>query len=190
MKQTEETTQSGPPVDTVVALAALYRAPDVFGAIVTEHAGADGRTVLLGYVTGPDPALGTGQIRRHLANQLPNHLIPEHVFILDELPLTHDGAYDVDALPLPSEEGAAADGYVAPRNQLESQLVDLMQEILGVEGVGVYDGFFALGGSSIMATRLASRIREKFDVDIALPDVLASPTVEELAVLVGGARKV
>jgi len=64
-----------------------------------------------------------------------------------------------------------------------------MKELLGVDQVGTHDSFFALGGSSILATRLAGRIREVCDVEVTLPDVLASPTVVDLAQLVVEARK-
>ncbi|MFI9848310.1 phosphopantetheine-binding protein [Nonomuraea sp. NPDC051941] len=173
-----------PQVDTVETLAALRRVPDVRGAVVTGYVGVDGRTMLLGYVTGPDPAVGTIRIRQHLSSRLPGYLIPDHLFVLDALPLTPEGDYDLSALPTPEADLGPADAHVAPRTPVERRLAEIFQELLGVSDVGVHDDFFALGGSSIVATRLAARVREVFAVEVSLVDVLAASTVDELARLV------
>ncbi|MGW0195691.1 phosphopantetheine-binding protein, partial [Nonomuraea sp. NPDC003201] len=76
------------------------------------------------------------------------------------------------------------DAHVAPRTPVERRLAEIFQELLGVGDVGVHDDFFALGGSSIVATRLAARVREVFAVEVSLVDVLAASTVDELARLV------
>ncbi|WP_176710465.1 phosphopantetheine-binding protein [Micromonospora sediminicola] len=189
MSQTEASIGVGLPVDPVETLAALYTVPDVLGAVVTAHVGADGRATLLGYVTGPDPAVSTARIRRHLAGQLPDYLIPEHVFVLPELPLTPAGDYDLSVLPLPGEPSGQDNGHAEPRTPMERRLAEIMQELLGVDRVGVHDEFFALGGSSILATQLATRIREEFDAPVSLVDVLAAPTVDELAQLIVETRE-
>ena len=170
--------------DQMEILAALRSVPGVDEAAVTEHAGADGRVALVGYVTGPDPASGTIWIRRHLATRLPGYLIPEHLSVLGELPLTPDGGYDLGALPPPAAEDEASDDHVAPRTPTERRLAQLVEQILGIDGVGIHDNFFSLGGSSVLAARLAAMICEAFDVELPLVEVLASPTVDELASLV------
>jgi acyl carrier protein len=173
------------PIDPAEILAALYDAPGVSGALVVERTAADGSPTVVGFVTGPDSATGGAQVRRHLAAALPEYLVPGRIVVLDELPLTADGDYDIDALPVLTEGAAAAtDDFVPARTPQEKQIADIMRDILGVDRVGAYDSFFALGGSSIMATQLAKEIREAFVVDVSLLDVLAAPTVEELALLV------
>ncbi|HEX6501169.1 MAG TPA: condensation domain-containing protein [Micromonosporaceae bacterium] len=173
-----------PMVDPVETVAALRDLPEVRDAVVTEYAEVDGRTTLLGYLTGPDPALGTATIRQQLMLRLPEHLIPEHLFVLDDLPLTADGEYDLGALPDPHADGDATDSYVAPRTPMEQQLVDILQELLNIERVGIHDSFFELGGFSLLATRLTTRIREIFGVELSLRDVFESPTVDRLAQLI------
>jgi acyl carrier protein len=184
ISDTDESTRTGHVVDPVETLAALRGVPDVQDAVVTESAGTDGTTMLLGYVTGPDPVLGTIPIRQYLTGQLPDYLIPEHLFVLDELPLTPEGDYDLSALPEPDENSGFADSYVAPRNEMEEQLAAAMKDLLPVARVGIHDNFFALGGSSFMATRLTTRIREMYDIEVLLRDVFAAPTVDELGQLI------
>jgi len=181
---TEEGSRPGPAVDPVETLAALRTVPDVCDAVVTAHVGMDGRTMLLGYVVGSDPTLGTIRIRKHLASRLPDYLIPEHLFVLDELPLTPEGDYDLSALPDPSAESSPVDSYVAPRTPMEHQLAEIVKELLAADRVGIHDSFFGLGGSSFLATRLTSRIREIFGVELLLRDVFASPSVDELAQMI------
>ncbi|MET9248905.1 condensation domain-containing protein [Nonomuraea sp. NPDC003709] len=170
--------------DPVETLAALRDGPDIQDALVTEHVAADGRIVLVCYLTGPDPALGTVKIRQYLLTVLSDALMPEHLFILDELPRTRDGDYDLDALPVPDEDGDPVDDYAPPSTPIEHRLVAIFEELLSVERVGVHDTFFELSGFSLLATQLASRIRDTFGIELSLRDVFGSPTVESLAQLI------
>jgi len=79
---------------------------------------------------------------------------------------------------------AARAPYAAPRNSLEAKLVELFEDMLGVGDVGIHDNFFDLGGNSLVATQLISRIREQFEVEIVLRALFESPTVAELSVAV------
>ncbi len=72
-------------------------------------------------------------------------------------------------------------GYVAPRNELEQEIVALWQELLGVEPVGIHDGFFELGGHSLLGTQLLSRVRETYRVDLPIRALFETPTVAGLA---------
>ncbi len=73
---------------------------------------------------------------------------------------------------------------VAPRNEVEQHLVDLFQELLGIEPVGVYDNFFQLGGHSLLGTQLIARLEDHFEIDLALPMLFEGPTAADLAVAV------
>jgi acyl carrier protein len=175
---------ASPAVDPIQAVSALRDAPGVRDAIVTGQADGDGATALLGYVAGPDPELGTMMIHNHMKARLPDHLVPRHLFVLDALPRTPWGSYDLRALPRPAGDAVGGDSYAAPRTPMEQQLTEILQELLDIDRVGIYDSFFELGGFSMLATRLLTRVRDAFGVQLAVRDVFESPTVDELAQLV------
>ncbi|MEU5691912.1 non-ribosomal peptide synthase/polyketide synthase [Actinosynnema sp. NPDC020468] len=111
----------------------------------------DGR--LVGYVEGSASA---DAVRAHAARVLPEHMVPSAVVVLDALPLLPNGKVDRAALPAPRWSTA---GYRAPTTQAETVLCGLFADLLGVERVGVDDGFFDLGGDSIVSIQLVSRAR-------------------------------
>ena len=173
-----------PSRDPLQTVGTLRDIPGVHDALVTEYPTADGRTVLVGYVAGRGPALDAAEVHQQLVNQLPDHLIPQHLFLLDALPLTAEGDYDLAALPKPDADSTPLDRYVAPRTPIECQLTEILDDLLDVDRIGVYDSFFELGGFSLLAAQLNSRIREKFSVELTLRDTFASATVEALAQLI------
>ncbi|OXM47307.1 non-ribosomal peptide synthetase [Amycolatopsis alba] len=129
--------------------AALITQPDVQDAVV---AAIDGR--LIGYVVaGKD--IDTALVRERLRAVLPEYLVPVAVLVLDALPLTGNGKVDRAALPAP--EFAASTTSREPRTEAENVLCGLFAEVLRLDRAGVDDGFFALGGDSILAMRLAAR---------------------------------
>nr|WP_244163876.1 condensation domain-containing protein [Rhodococcus koreensis] len=113
-------------------------------------------------------------------------MIPAQVVHLDTLPLSVNGKLDRKALPAPNLDTATAE-YVAPRTPAEVVVSDVFAEILGVERVGIHDHFFDLGGNSLVATRLVSRLRNALGVPVSLRDVFDAPTVGGLAQRLDGA---
>ena len=95
------------------------------------------------------------------------------------LPVTVQGKVDRRALPAP--EAAASGGQVAPRTATEAAVAAIWSELLGQPAIGVTDDFFELGGDSIVAIRLAARIRDDLKCPISLRDVFESSSVEQLA---------
>ncbi len=118
-------------------------------------------------------------LRRFLAERLPSGVVPGVVVVLPEMPLLSSGKVDRRALPAPQHGGEAA-GRIAPRNQDETLIATIWEDLLGNE-IGVHDNFFALGGHSLLATQLISRIREAFGVEVPLRDLFEQPTVAALA---------
>jgi non-ribosomal peptide synthetase component F/acyl carrier protein len=178
------TPDAGPAADTIQTISALRDVPGVRDAIVTGQAAGDEATALLGYVAGPDPELGTMAIHSHVKARLPDYLVPRHLFVLDALPRTPWGGYDLRALPRPAGDAGDGGSYAAPRTPMEERLTGILQELLDIDRVGIYDSFFELGGFSMLATRLLTRVRDAFGVQLAVRDVFESPTVDELAQLV------
>ena len=101
------------------------------------------------------------------------------VVVLDALPLTVNGKLDKRALPAP--EYLDVDRYRAPADPVEEMLAGIYAQILGVERVGVDDSFFDLGGNSLLAMRLATRIGTELGVDVPVETIFDEPTVARLA---------
>jgi acyl-coenzyme A synthetase/AMP-(fatty) acid ligase/acyl carrier protein len=151
--------------------AALIAHPKVSDAavIVTD----DQR--LVAYVVG-----GADDLRDALGCVLPEYMIPSTYIALDSIPLTANGKLDRRALPDP--EAGAADTYIAPRSEVEESIAAIWGQVLGLDKVGVEDNFFDLGGHSILAVRLISRLQTEYDLDLPVRVAFERPTVAPLAV--------
>ena len=122
------------------------------------------------------------QLRNALAEQLPDYMLPSSFVVLDEWPLTPGGKIDLHALPAPDSARSPERGtLVAPRTPVEQTLAAIWSELLGLERIGIHDNFFESGGHSLLATQLISRVREKFQVEIALRQLFERPTIELFA---------
>ncbi|MFE6613991.1 non-ribosomal peptide synthase/polyketide synthase [Amycolatopsis sp. NPDC057786] len=128
---------------------------------------------LVAYVVGSVEGL-----REKVAAKLPEHMVPSAFVVLDEIPLTPNGKLDRKALPAP--EFATSEGR-EPRNAREEALCALFADVLGVERVGIDDGFFTLGGHSLLVMRLVSRISASLGATVSVRDVFDAPTVAALA---------
>src|SRR5690606_18075290 len=142
----------------------------------------------LGYVVATDAFTGT-EWRSPLRDYLPEYMIPAAVIPLQRWPLTPNGKIDRKALPAaPSADDLQA-LYVAPRNDTESRIAQLWQELLGKPTIGVLDDLFALGGNSLTATRILSRINKQFGVQVSVRQLFLGPNVADLAVAVERAQQ-
>ena len=160
--------------------AALLRLPAVTGAVAWSDGKELRAAVALG-VDGDDAPSGE-VLRTGLGAELPEHMIPRSIVVLDELPLTGNGKYDrkkVAQLAVPDE----ALGSTRPRNDVEEALADILREVLAYDGtVGVHDDFLALGGDSVTATRFVAQTRELLAApELTVGDVFAKRTVADLA---------
>jgi alpha-ketoglutarate-dependent taurine dioxygenase/acyl carrier protein len=126
--------------------------------------------------------LKISELRDFLKKQLPDYMVPSAFMVLSALPLTPNGKVDRRALPAPDATTLAGETvFVAPRTPVEEVLTNLWAEVLNLERVGIHDNFFALGGHSLLATQLISRIRDTFQIELALRCLFESPTVAELS---------
>ena len=160
--------------------AALMSHPGVSQAAVIAREDRPGDRRLVGYVVAQsgqsaDPAL----LRCHVAQSLPEYMVPEAILVLEALPLSANGKLDRKALPAP-DVTASTNAWRAPRTPQEEILCALIAEILGVGRVGIEDNFFELGGHSLLATRLISRIRGMLGVELPLRSLFETPTVAGL----------
>lgn len=177
--------------------AALLDLEQVKEAVVDLRDGPDGEPQLVGYlvlqrsVGASQLALTTSSLRRALGERLPDYMIPSIFVMLDEMPLNVNGKIDRRALPTPEFTRPELENpYVAPRDELERDLVHIWEGILGVQPVGVHDNFYELGGHSLLVARLFAQIETELGRDghgelttgtLALGKFFRSPTVEQLA---------
>ncbi|WP_340018592.1 amino acid adenylation domain-containing protein [Paenibacillus sp. FSL H3-0457] len=161
----------------------LLRVEGVREAVVLVRSDANGQKALCAYYT-PDTGveLVVNDLRRALAQELPGYMIPSYFVELDRLPLTPNGKIDRKVLPAPEGEAGSGTEYVAPRNELETKLAAIWQEVLGLaKEIGVHDNFFDIGGHSLRATTLVSKIHKELNVDLPLRDVFRHSTIESMA---------
>jgi amino acid adenylation domain-containing protein len=160
--------------------AALAAHPAVREAVVDARPDGGGGARLVAWTVAHGAAPTTAELRAHLAARLPDFMVPSVFVAMEALPLTPSGKLDRKALPAP-EPAAGEDEYVAPRTPVEEVLAGVWAELLGVPRVGAADHFFALGGHSLMAVRLVSRIREAFGTEVPIVAVFRAPTLAGLA---------
>jgi amino acid adenylation domain-containing protein/non-ribosomal peptide synthase protein (TIGR01720 family) len=153
--------------------AALKQHPDIQDAIVIL---LPGLVQLVAYLVTP---VTPQDLRAHLAQTLPTHMIPAAFVALSALPLTPSGK--VDRLSLMQQyHPASPSSLSAPRTPTEELLVNLWTSVLGITP-GIHDNFFELGGHSLLATRLISQIRQVFGAEILLRHIFEFPTIAEFA---------
>lgn len=136
---------------------------------------------LIAYVVADGP-VSIAPLRDFAARWLPTYMLPTHVIQLDAFPLTINGKIDRRQLPVPdSFDDETLEGPVGP---IEQQLATVWMAILDRTGIGRHDNFFEIGGHSLKATRLISRIYREMGVKLALNDVFRHPTLAQMADLV------
>ncbi|HYW11353.1 MAG TPA: amino acid adenylation domain-containing protein, partial [Longimicrobium sp.] len=161
--------------------AALRRAGADDCAVVVRGDGGEAR--LVAYVAGDADA---ETLRASLRRRLPEYMVPDAFVGVDVLPLTPNGKLDRPALPAPAF-AAPAHTYVAPRTPTEEVLAGIWTEVLGREQIGVKDNFFKIGGQSLLAARVVSRIQDALDVEIGVVSLFEHPTIDEFVRLLSAA---
>ncbi|HEX2210651.1 MAG TPA: amino acid adenylation domain-containing protein [Longimicrobium sp.] len=164
--------------------AVLRRHPRVSGAIAVVREDVPGDRRLVAYVAGDADA---DELRAHLRAGLPEYMVPAAFVTMETLPETATGKIDPKTLPAPVYQ-ADEDRYVAPRTETEEAMAAIWADVLGVARVGVHDGFFELGGNSLLATRVASRVRRALGAEVTVRALFEGPTVAELAARVDALR--
>jgi acyl carrier protein len=152
-------------------------------AVVFAREDIPGDTRLVAYVIPAQPqAPATTVLRRYLQTWLPDYLIPSAFVFLESLPLTVSGKVDRRALPAPSGDRPEQDmPFVEPSTPTEIELAEIWKQILRVERVGLHDNFFNIGGHSLLAVQLVSRVNATFGVELSLRDLFGTPVLESVA---------
>uniref|UniRef100_UPI00209BE581 non-ribosomal peptide synthetase n=1 Tax=Rhodococcus erythropolis TaxID=1833 RepID=UPI00209BE581 len=162
--------------------SALLLHDSVSSAVVTVHADPATGDQLVAYVVPSAESGVDSQLLRVFASTLlPSYMIPAAVVVLSELPLNASGKLDRKALPEPAFEARL---FRAPSTEVEKIVAQVISDVLGVERVGLDDDFFALGGNSLVATQVTSRLGRALDTTVPVRTLFDAPTVEALAALV------
>jgi len=160
----------------------LERHPNVRRAVVQVNPVLDGEKQLVAYVAIDSQAgVGDEELRAYLAEKLPDYMMPSAFVVMDELPLTTNGKVDRSQLPELNEWNASQQEYVAPSTPLEELVCNIFAEVLKLKNVGATDNFFHLGGHSLSATRVISRVKEVVGPIVSLRDLFEAPTPALLA---------
>jgi amino acid adenylation domain-containing protein len=122
------------------------------------------------------------QLRQYLQSKLPEYMVPSAFVLLDTLPLTPNGKLDRKALPEPDLSRSEPEKDAITHTPIQEILTGIWSQVLSVEYIGINDNFFDLGGHSLFATQVISRIRETFQIELPLRCLFESPTIRELSV--------
>ncbi|OQX08969.1 MAG: hypothetical protein BWK80_47510, partial [Desulfobacteraceae bacterium IS3] len=163
--------------------SALFGYEAVERTLVLAHKTPDHEIRLMCYYTEKKP-IEIAELRMWLQRYLPDYMIPSFFVRLEEFPLNLNGKIDKKALPKPEDIIYAKIKYEAPANETEKKLAELWGEVLGLEKVGVNNPFFEIGGNSLSAIRIISRIYKAFEREISIQDFFAHSTVRKLAAFI------
>lgn len=150
------------------------------GVVVVKDEKKGGEKCLVAYVVA-DRKVSIVEIREHLSKQIPDYMVPSCVVQLDRIPVTANGKVDVRSLPEPDYNKNSKEDFEAPVNETETKLVEIWQDILGIDNIGTKDNFFELGGHSLKATMLAAKINKEFNKEIPLKEIFSNPTINKQA---------
>ncbi|MEV6135639.1 amino acid adenylation domain-containing protein [Nocardia sp. NPDC051990] len=162
--------------------AALLADERVARAVCVAHRGRTGDELVAYVVAAPDFSDNLDRIAllNALRRTLPGYLVPSVLMVLAELPLSPNGKIDRNALPEPVADRPFGQLTVEPRTEVERVLAGVFAEVLGIDGIGVEDGFFDLGGNSLIAARAVARINAALGTGLTIRDLFEASTIATL----------
>jgi amino acid adenylation domain-containing protein len=168
-------------IELVEVENALNTNDNISAVAVVARPGAGGEKSLVAYIVSRE-TLAVQDLRAYLKDLLPAYMIPEHFVQLPALPLNRHGKVDRKALPDPDGlEVARKKDYTPARNETDKQLIEIWEEILGRTSISIHDSFYDLGGNSLKATRLVSRINKQFKLEVDLKAFFEAPDIAALS---------
>ncbi|GAA0894239.1 hypothetical protein GCM10009122_39190 [Fulvivirga kasyanovii] len=169
--------------------SALTRYDSISDTVIQLRKGKEEEAFLAAYLTATGE-IDTAQLQEFLGKYLPDYMIPAYFVKLDKFPLKPNGKVNPDALPDPEQNNlGSGEDYVEPVSEVEKKLVTIWQEILGREKIGIRDNFFKIGGHSLKAIQVISRIYKEINTKMELGNIFSHPTIEELARAIEGTQE-
>lgn len=156
----------------------LLQYKDIREAVVIENNDIRGNNYLCAYIIS-EKELKQEEIRSFMKYELPEYMIPSYFVQIHKLPLTINGKIDTKKLPEPINNISVSTEYIAPATNIEEELVKVWTEILGVDRIGINDNYFSLGGDSIKAIQIVSKLNQK-KLSVRVKDILTYQTIKDL----------
>lgn len=158
-------------------------------AVVVKNEQEKSQRLVAYIVKKPGAKLNTARLREYLKRRLPWYMIPSAFFFLKQMPLNKNGKIDRNELSLIKLERPELENeYAPPNDEIETELIEIWQTILGVQNIGIYDEYLEIGGESLLAALIVERIFERFSVEIPIPLFFSKLTVASLAVEISRIR--
>lgn len=162
--------------------AALLKHPEVKKALVIVRQDQPGQRRLVAYAVLRDGATSSTQdLRAILVEKLPDYMIPSAIVPMERFPLTSNGKVNRKALPLPEVEDGVVLEHIAARTPTEEKVLEIWTDLLKRDQISMNNNFFDIGGDSILATRLISRLRKIYERELQMRVIFEAPTIAELA---------
>ncbi|MBD8048442.1 non-ribosomal peptide synthetase [Clostridium faecium] len=149
-------------------------------AVVIAKEDGGGNKYICAYIVGTTK-FNVKDLRNYLLKELPEYMIPSYFIQLETMPLTPNGKIDKNRLPEPESEIDTGIEYEGPRNEIEEKLVEIWKDVLNVEGIGINNNFFEIGGHSLNATSVVNRIWKELNIEISLKEIFKYATIKDLA---------
>jgi amino acid adenylation domain-containing protein len=163
--------------------SALKRHPDVRDAVVVTHGELSEQKQLAAYIIAEKKVFDQKQLRHFLQSKLPDYMVPNTIVTLEKFPMTSNGKVDRQALPEPIFR-VQNESKIAPRTNIEQELMAIWKEAIGSDSIGVNDNFFDLGGNSLSAVHIITDVEKQFGKTIPISKLFEAPTIESLAHLI------
>ena len=119
-------------------------------------------------------------ILSYLKIHLPDYMVPAFLIEIEQIPLLSNGKINKKALPKPVVNETTQHNYVAPRLNIEQQVANVWQDLLNIDNVGIHDDFFRIGGHSLLAVKMMSKLKDLFDLDLKIAELFESSTIYHL----------
>ncbi|MBW4428108.1 MAG: amino acid adenylation domain-containing protein [Nostoc desertorum CM1-VF14] len=160
----------------------ILQHPEISQTIVIDRQDHLGNKSLVAYVVPRSQTQNLiVSLQEFLKHQLPSYMIPGAFVVLEQLPLNPNGKVDRQGLPIPNDVDTQLETtYTPPRNQEEATLAEIWRQVFGRKRISIDENFFQLGGHSLIATQILSRIRNTFQVDISFKHLFENSTIREL----------
>ncbi|MCY8615722.1 bacitracin non-ribosomal peptide synthetase BacB [Bacillus haynesii] len=157
----------------------LLENQNISEAVVMDREDKKGHKYLCAYIVARAKT-NANELREYLSDHLPDYMLPSYFIQINKMPLTPNGKIDRKALPEPAGDTIAASGYEAPRNETEEKLAAVWQEVLDRDKIGINDNFFEIGGDSIKALQIVSKL-SRADLKLQVKDLFTNPSIRHLS---------